>query len=199
MDSSTRSQHSAGTPHAADEMSAIRQTEKGRRLPVDGLLNIFMKGCAAENREEHLMTEFMLRQLGLEPCEDTLVGNDWFRGVSGGQRKRVSAGALCRRAACRRRESALRTPATLCKAALPYRARPGAHIPMQHIAHATFIRMPPSCLAQRQAKCRRYGDTDEVVLGARGDSGGPEEAVPPGRAHNRAGLLHSAPPCQQHP
>ncbi len=77
---------------AADEMSAIRQIEKGRHYAVDNLLNIFMKGCAAENRDEHLITDFMLRELDLEPCEDTLVGNDWFRGVSGGQRKRVSAG-----------------------------------------------------------------------------------------------------------
>ena len=94
------SQGSAGGLRPADEMSAIRQAEKGRRLPVDGLLDIFMKGCAAESRGEHLMTHFALRQLDLEPCEDTLVGNDWFRGVSGGQRKRVSAGArvFCERA-----------------------------------------------------------------------------------------------------
>lgn len=78
----------------ADEMSALRQIEKGRQMPVDNLLNIFMKGCAAENREEHLITDFMLHQLDLELCEDTLVGNDWFRGVSGGQRKRVSAGVV---------------------------------------------------------------------------------------------------------
>ena len=76
----------------ADEMSAIRQIEKGRHDKVDNLLNIFMKGCAAESPGEHLITDFMLRELDLEPCQDTLVGNDWFRGVSGGQRKRVSAG-----------------------------------------------------------------------------------------------------------
>ncbi len=44
---------------AADEMSAIRQIEKGQRYAVDNLLNIFMKGCAAENRDEHLITDFM--------------------------------------------------------------------------------------------------------------------------------------------
>ena len=75
-----------------DEMSAIRQIEKGRHDKVDNLLNIFMKGCAAESPGEHLITDFMLRELDLEPCQDTLVGNDFFRGVSGGQRKRVSAG-----------------------------------------------------------------------------------------------------------
>jgi hypothetical protein len=81
-------------------MSELRQIEKGANLPVDNLLNIFMKGCAAENRQEHLITDFMLRQLDLEACQDTLVGNDWFRGVSGGQRKRVSAGAPHSLAAC---------------------------------------------------------------------------------------------------
>ncbi len=37
---------------AADEMSTIRQIEKGRHYTVDNLLNIFMKGCAAEIREK---------------------------------------------------------------------------------------------------------------------------------------------------
>ncbi len=43
---------------AADEMSAIRQIEKGRQYPVDNLLNIFMKGCA-EDWDKHLIPDFM--------------------------------------------------------------------------------------------------------------------------------------------
>jgi len=40
--------------------------------------------------------ELVLRQLGLEECADTIVGNAWVRGVSGGQRKRVTLGeVLC--------------------------------------------------------------------------------------------------------
>lgn len=34
----------------------------------------------------------MLRVLGLDVCSDTMVGNDMMRGVSGGQRKRVTTG-----------------------------------------------------------------------------------------------------------
>lgn len=30
--------------------------------------------------------------LGLEICADTMVGNDMLRGISGGQRKRVTTG-----------------------------------------------------------------------------------------------------------
>ena len=34
----------------------------------------------------------MLRLLGLEICSSTLVGNEMLRGISGGQKKRVTAG-----------------------------------------------------------------------------------------------------------
>ena len=33
-----------------------------------------------------------LRGWRVQVCEGTLLGNDWFRGVSGGQRKRVTTG-----------------------------------------------------------------------------------------------------------
>ena len=37
-------------------------------------------------------TDYVLRVLGLDVCSDTMVGNDMMRGVSGGQRKRVTTG-----------------------------------------------------------------------------------------------------------
>jgi hypothetical protein len=33
-----------------------------------------------------------LQVLGLEVCADTIVGNEMLRGISGGQRKRVTTG-----------------------------------------------------------------------------------------------------------
>jgi len=38
--------------------------------------------------------DMILRQLGLEECADTIVGNELIRGVSGGQRKRVTMGEV---------------------------------------------------------------------------------------------------------
>jgi hypothetical protein len=35
-----------------------------------------------------------LQILGLDICADTLVGNEMLRGVSGGQRKRVTTGMV---------------------------------------------------------------------------------------------------------
>ena len=37
-------------------------------------------------------TEFIIKTLGLEICADTVIGNAMKRGVSGGQKKRVTTG-----------------------------------------------------------------------------------------------------------
>ncbi|RLN90435.1 hypothetical protein BBJ28_00016751, partial [Nothophytophthora sp. Chile5] len=38
--------------------------------------------------------EVVMKQLGLENCQDTIVGNGMLRGVSGGERKRVTTGEM---------------------------------------------------------------------------------------------------------
>ena len=40
------------------------------------------------------MTEYIIRMLGLEVCADTKVGNQMIRGISGGQKKRVTSGEM---------------------------------------------------------------------------------------------------------
>jgi len=40
------------------------------------------------------MTDYVLKVLGLDVCSDTVVGNDMLRGVSGGQKRRVTTGDL---------------------------------------------------------------------------------------------------------
>lgn len=39
-------------------------------------------------------TEYVLRMLGLDICAETPVGNEMIRGISGGQKKRVTAGEM---------------------------------------------------------------------------------------------------------
>ena len=75
-------------------MAELRKREKRAGVEVEWAVDTFMKACALAGKRESLVTDYVLRLLDLEICQDTLVGNDWFRGVSGGQRKRVSAGAL---------------------------------------------------------------------------------------------------------
>lgn len=45
-------------------------------------------------KKHNVMTDYILKVLGLDVCSDTVVGNDMLRGVSGGQKKRVTTGDL---------------------------------------------------------------------------------------------------------
>ncbi|PKI62064.1 hypothetical protein CRG98_017437 [Punica granatum] len=48
--------------------------------------------AATEGQEAHVVTDYVLKILGLEVCADTMVGDEMLRGISGGQRKRVTTG-----------------------------------------------------------------------------------------------------------
>lgn len=63
---------------------------------------VFVQGTPEQNKKaleaaqafvRHL-PEVIIQQLGLEICQDTVVGNAMLRGVSGGERKRVTTGEM---------------------------------------------------------------------------------------------------------
>lgn len=45
-----------------------------------------------KGHKEYVVTDYVLKVLGLEICADTIVGNHMKRGISGGQKKRVTTG-----------------------------------------------------------------------------------------------------------
>ncbi|KAG1708964.1 hypothetical protein DVH05_022596 [Phytophthora capsici] len=53
----------------------------------------FSHACNGTERSE-IHPDTLIRQLGLENCQDTVVGDAMLRGVSGGERKRVTTGEM---------------------------------------------------------------------------------------------------------
>ncbi|KAA6418150.1 MAG: ATP-binding cassette transporter [Trebouxia sp. A1-2] len=75
-------------------LSTLREREKKNGVKPDSDLDAFMKAQATEGKNGSVNSELVLRLLGLQECKDTLVGDDIIRGVSGGQRKRVTTGEM---------------------------------------------------------------------------------------------------------
>ncbi|WVZ69752.1 hypothetical protein U9M48_018488 [Paspalum notatum var. saurae] len=49
---------------------------------------------AMGGQDANVITDYILKILGLDICADTMVGNEMLRGISGGQRKRVTTGEM---------------------------------------------------------------------------------------------------------
>ncbi|KAK8690333.1 hypothetical protein V6N13_089026 [Hibiscus sabdariffa] len=89
LDFSARCQ-GVGTRH--DLLSELVRREKHAGIYPDPEVDLFMKATAIEGAESSLATDYILKMLGLDICKDTFVGDDMIRGVSGGQKKRVTTG-----------------------------------------------------------------------------------------------------------
>jgi len=77
-----------------DLLSELARREKEAGIFPEADVDLFMKATAMEGIESSLITDYTLRILGLDVCKDTLVGNEMQRGISGGQKKRVTTGEM---------------------------------------------------------------------------------------------------------
>ncbi|KAL0010559.1 hypothetical protein SO802_005667 [Lithocarpus litseifolius] len=75
-------------------LAELVRREKEANIKPDPDVDIYMKALATEGQEVNVVTDYILKVLGLEVCADTLVGNQMLRGISGGQRKRVTTGEM---------------------------------------------------------------------------------------------------------
>ncbi|KAJ4714209.1 Pleiotropic drug resistance ABC transporter [Melia azedarach] len=72
----------------------LMRREKTANIEPDPDIDAFMKAAATEGQQANVLTNYILKVLGLEVCADTLVGDAMLRGISGGQRKRVTTGEM---------------------------------------------------------------------------------------------------------
>ncbi|XP_042482888.1 pleiotropic drug resistance protein 1-like [Macadamia integrifolia] len=75
-------------------LAELLRREKKASIKPDADLDIYMKAAALDGQEISVVTDYVLKILGLEVCADTLVGDQMLRGISGGQRKRVTTGEM---------------------------------------------------------------------------------------------------------
>ncbi|GLU04056.1 hypothetical protein SLE2022_212230 [Rubroshorea leprosula] len=81
-----------GVGSRAEIMMEVNRREKEARILPDPDIDTFMKAIAVKGLKTTLQTDYILKILGLDICADTLVGNAMRRGISGGQKKRLTTG-----------------------------------------------------------------------------------------------------------
>ncbi|XP_024516623.1 ABC transporter G family member 31 [Selaginella moellendorffii] len=91
LDFSARCQ---GVGYKNEMLTELVGREKERHIHPDPEIDAFMKAMAVKGKKHSMATDYMMKVLGLEVCADTLVGNEMLRGVSGGQKKRVTTGEM---------------------------------------------------------------------------------------------------------
>jgi ABC-type multidrug transport system ATPase subunit len=75
-------------------LTELLRREKEASIKPDPDLDIYMKSIALEGQDASAATDYVIKILGLDICADTLVGDDMIRGISGGQKKRVTTGEM---------------------------------------------------------------------------------------------------------
>ncbi|XP_059077764.1 pleiotropic drug resistance protein 1 [Cryptomeria japonica] len=91
LDFSARCQ---GVGERYDVLSELSRREKELGIKPDLDIDVFMKAAAMKGQRSSMVTDYVLKILGLDICGDTLVGDNMTRGISGGQKKRVTTGEM---------------------------------------------------------------------------------------------------------
>ncbi|KAF3961967.1 hypothetical protein CMV_013474 [Castanea mollissima] len=75
-------------------LAELLRREKAANIKPDPDIDIYMKAAALEGLETSIVTDYVIKILGLEVCADTIVGDEMLRGISGGQKKRLTTGEM---------------------------------------------------------------------------------------------------------
>ncbi|XP_048433500.1 pleiotropic drug resistance protein 3-like isoform X1 [Pyrus x bretschneideri] len=91
LDFSARCQ---GIGNRADIMKEVSRREKQSGIVPEPDIDTYMKAISIEGLKNSLQTDYIMKILGLDICADTIVGDAMQRGISGGQKKRLTTGEM---------------------------------------------------------------------------------------------------------
>ncbi|KAG5229491.1 pleiotropic drug resistance protein [Salix suchowensis] len=83
-----------GTGSRAEIMMEVSRREKQAGILPDSDVDAYMKAISVEGLKSNLQTDYILKILGLDICADTMAGDAMRRGISGGQKKRLTTGEM---------------------------------------------------------------------------------------------------------
>ncbi|KAI4335067.1 hypothetical protein L6164_013748 [Bauhinia variegata] len=83
-----------GVGGRADIIAEVSRREKEAGTIPDPDIDMYMKAISVEGQSENLQTDYVLKILGLDICADIMVGDAMSRGISGGQKKRLTTGEM---------------------------------------------------------------------------------------------------------
>ncbi|KAL5127605.1 ABC transporter G family member 36 [Glycine soja] len=72
-------------------LAELLRREKQAKIKPDPDIDSYMKAAALGRQRTSVVTDYILKILGLEVCADIMVGDGMIRGISGGQKKRVTS------------------------------------------------------------------------------------------------------------
>ncbi|KAJ8767837.1 hypothetical protein K2173_020777 [Erythroxylum novogranatense] len=77
-----------------DMLTELSKREKEQGIEPDPVITEFMKATAMADLKSSLITDYIVKMLGLDNCSDIPVGDEMRRGISGGEKKRVTTGEM---------------------------------------------------------------------------------------------------------
>ncbi|XP_010914761.1 ABC transporter G family member 41 [Elaeis guineensis] len=83
-----------GVGSRAEIMKEVIKREKQAGFIPEPDIDTYMKAISVEGLERSLQTDYILKIMGLDICADTIVGDAMRRGISGGQKKRLTTGEM---------------------------------------------------------------------------------------------------------
>ncbi|KAJ1273641.1 hypothetical protein BS78_05G000200 [Paspalum vaginatum] len=83
-----------GVGSRAEIMKEVIRREKEAGITPDPDVDTYMKAISVEGLERSVQTDYIMKIMGLDICADIMVGDAMRRGISGGEKKRLTTGEM---------------------------------------------------------------------------------------------------------